>query len=78
MNKTPVLNSSIFAAHKVALPDGRVTTIDTVLAEARLARGRDVGRTFARLRAVPHVVIQHLAALFAPALGRTRHLTYLP
>ena len=37
MNKTPVLNSSIFAAHKVALPDGRVTTIDTVLAEARLA-----------------------------------------
>lgn len=63
---------------EVTLPDGRATTIGAVLDEARRARGEAIAEA---LRAAPKHGRRwrlHLAALFAPVLGRTRQLDYRP
>jgi hypothetical protein len=70
--------SHAFDGFRVALPDGRVTTVDAVLAEARRARGKAVNKAVASLPKLWRRIRLDLAALFAPALGRGRQLRYLP
>jgi hypothetical protein len=70
--------STVFDPFRVTLPDGRVTTIDAVLHEARRARGKAIADAFASLPKFWRRLRLDLAALFAPALGRGRQLRYLP
>ena len=67
-----------FDPFRVTLPDGRVTTVEAVLDEARRARAQAIGNAFAELPKLLRRARLELAALFAPALGRSRQLRYLP
>ncbi len=67
-----------FDLFRVTLPDGRVTTVDAILAEARRARGKAIVDAFGALPKLCRRIRLDLAALFAPALGRGRQLRYLP
>lgn len=74
LHPTPVA----FDLFRVTLPDGRVTTVNAVLDEARRARGKAIRRAFASLAERCRCLRLELAALFAPALGRGRQLRSLP
>jgi hypothetical protein len=54
---------------EIALPDGRVTTLEALLADARRARAEALRLA---LRGWAHRIGESLFALVAPALGLTR------
>jgi hypothetical protein len=76
---TPLLNSSsTFNAYRVTLADGRATSVGAVIDEARRTRGKAIAASFCAMVKLCRRGRIQLAALLAPALGRTRQLRYLP
>ncbi|MFO1152592.1 MAG: hypothetical protein U1E42_02845 [Rhodospirillales bacterium] len=71
MRPSPWNKSPVFDRLPVTSPDGQATTVETILSDARVARGSALRHALRTLRL-------ELAALLAPAFGRSRQLRYLP